>query len=236
MSEDPPLVYLDLALEGLEETLGVPAEQLVRADDRPGPARRARVKVLVAGGPTHLPVERVDCFPGLTTIVSIAAGHDLGIDLDHARSRGIAVASGWSSAPGRRRPRGRFVDSARSGINTGDRLVREGAWYPRRVVPTPSVGNLKVGVVGLGTIGVEFARRMMAFGCSIAWHGPREKDVAWPRVADLHELSVASDVLLVAAPLSDATRGMVDARVIDALGCAAIWSMSGEGHSSTRTP
>lgn len=218
MSEQTALVYLDLELEGLEEALGVPAEQLVRVNDELEPERRERVKVLVTGGPTHLPTERVDSFPGVTTIVSIAAGHD-GIDLDHARSRGIAVASaiGVNAPDVADLAVGSLIALVR-GIVSGDRLVREGGWYPRRVVPTRSVGNLKVGVVGLGTIGEEIARRMVAFGCSIAWHGPRDKDVPWPRVADLCELAAACDVLFVAAPLSDATQHMVGAAVIDALG------------------
>ena len=76
MSDEPPLVYLDLALEGLKEALEISTGQLVRADDHPGPDRRARVKVLVTGGPTHLPIDRVESFPGLTTVVSVAAGHD----------------------------------------------------------------------------------------------------------------------------------------------------------------
>ena len=88
MTAGPPLVYLSLKLKGLEETLGLREDQILRVGDEPGAEERARVRVLVAAGAIHLPIELVESFPNLAVIVSIAAGHD-GIDLDHARARGI---------------------------------------------------------------------------------------------------------------------------------------------------
>lgn len=218
MNDAAPLVYLDLELSGLREALALPEGQCITAADRPTPEQRGQVRVLVTGGPTHLPVERVDSFPNLSLIVSVAAGHD-GIDLGHARSRGIAVASsiGVNAADVADLAAGSLIALVRE-IVAGDRLVREGGWFPRRAVPTRSVGGLRVGIAGFGAIGQEIARRMAAFGCRVEWYGPRPKETPFPRVATLRELAERSDALFVAAHLSPETEGMIDADIIGALG------------------
>lgn len=218
MTAGPPLVYLSIKLRGLEETLGLPEDQILRVGDDPSPEDRARVRVLVAAGAIRLPTELVDSFPNLAVIVSVAAGHD-GIDLDHARARGIQVTSsvGANAPDVADLAVGSLIALVR-GILAGDRLVREGGWRLMRVVPSRSIGALKVGIVGLGMIGQEIARRMEAFGCAVEWYGPRPKQAAWPRVETVEELAARSDALFVAAHLSAETQGMIDARVIAALG------------------
>jgi lactate dehydrogenase-like 2-hydroxyacid dehydrogenase len=54
---------------------------------------------------------------------------------------------------------------------------------------------------------------------TICYHGPRLKDgVAFPYFADLESLARDSDVLVVTCRLTPATRNLVDARVLGALG------------------
>lgn len=215
---DLALVYVDLELAGLDDALGVPPQQLLHASDEPDADQRARVKVLVTGGPLPLPVALVDSFPALATIVSVAAGYD-GIDLAHARSRGIRIGSaiGVNADDVADLAVGSLIALVR-GIVAGDRVVRAGGWLPRRVMPTRSVGSLRAGVVGMGAIGQAIARRVAACGCQVAWHGPRPKDVEWPRTGSLTELARNSEVLFVAAPLVPGTAGMIDAATIAELG------------------
>lgn len=218
MTAEAPLVYLSIKLKGLEEALGLREDQILRVGDDPGPEERERVRVLVAAGAIYLPTELVDSFPNLAVIVSIAAGHD-GIDLDHARERGIQVTSSMgANAPDVADLAVGSLIALVRGIVSGDRLIREGGWHRLRVVPARSIGALKVGIVGLGMIGQEIARRLEAFGCVVEWHGPRPKQVPWPRVDSLHELAERSDALFVAAHLSPETQGIIDARVIAAVG------------------
>ena len=212
------LVWLDIELRGLREVLDLPDGQIVTAADEPDEEKRARVRVFVTGGPIPVANALLDSLPGLKLVVSIAAGHD-GIDLAHCRKRGIRVTSsiGVNAPDVADVAVGSLIALVRQ-IVAGDRLVRDGGWYPRRVAPTRSIGALKVGVFGLGSIGLQIARRIEAFGCAVAWHGPRPKDVTWPRLPSLLALAVTSDVLFVAAPLSDETRRSVNREVIDALG------------------
>lgn len=213
-----PMVYMHLRLAGLDEVLDLPAEQRIAEGDPITAEQRARVRVLVTGGPLPLPTELVESFPDLRLIVSVAAGYD-GVNVEHARARGIMVGSaiGVNAPDVADLAVGSLIALVR-GIVEGDRVVRDGGWYPRRVVPTRSFGALKVGIAGLGTIGLAIAERIEAFGCSIAWHGPRPKAARWPRADSLLDLAVACDALFVAAHLSAETERMIDGAVLEALG------------------
>jgi phosphoglycerate dehydrogenase-like enzyme len=83
----------------------------------------------------------------------------------------------------------------------------------------PLIGRLKgatFGVVGLGRIGLAAARRAAAFDMHVVFYDPylpNGMDLAtgYRRVGSLKELAAISDVLSVHAPLTDETRGMLDA-------------------------
>ncbi len=101
----------------------------------------------------------------------------------------------------------------------GQRLVESGSW--RGWAATQLLGmELRgriLGVVGLGRIGAAVAARARAFGMRIAYHQRTER----PEVAatlgaafvnDLDRLVAMSDVLTLHAPLTPATRHVIDAR------------------------
>ena len=96
--------------------------------------------------------------------------------------------------------------------------------YDRTVVP----GNLEgktVGIVGMGAIGTELARRAKALGCrvlgvrrSFTARGPDAvADEAVPP-ADLDYLLAESDFVVIAAPLTEETRGLIGAAQLQTMG------------------
>ena len=104
-------------------------------------------------------------------------------------------------------------------IAEGDRFVRAGKWPAGPLAPGRDLAGKTCGIVGLGRIGLEIARRAEVFGMTVRWHGPRAKpDVRYPYHADIEELARLSDCLVVICPLAPETRGLVNARVLDALG------------------
>jgi lactate dehydrogenase-like 2-hydroxyacid dehydrogenase len=70
----------------------------------------------------------------------------------------------------------------------------------------------------MGRIGRAIAARAEAFKMTIGWHGPRPKELAWRHYEDLAGLARDSDFLIVACPGGAATRHLVDATVLAALG------------------
>jgi lactate dehydrogenase-like 2-hydroxyacid dehydrogenase len=75
-----------------------------------------------------------------------------------------------------------------------------------------------VGIVGMGRIGKEIARRLEMFGVALAYHGRTDQQLAWRYEPDLAALARDSDILIVVAPGGAETRHLIDARVLDALG------------------
>jgi hydroxypyruvate reductase len=100
----------------------------------------------------------------------------------------------------------------------GDRYVRAGKWPQGPLPPGRDLAGKICGIVGLGRVGRAVAKRVEVLGMKVAYHGPNRKaDVAWPYHADLLELARASDCFVVSCGLTDATRGIIDSKVIEAL-------------------
>jgi lactate dehydrogenase-like 2-hydroxyacid dehydrogenase len=81
------------------------------------------------------------------------------------------------------------------------------------------VHGKRLGIVGLGRIGRELAKRASGFDMRVCYHGPRPKDgVSYAYFADLVQMAMEVDCLAVTCPLTAATRNLIDARVLAALG------------------
>ncbi|MEO6827389.1 MAG: D-2-hydroxyacid dehydrogenase, partial [Microbacteriaceae bacterium] len=99
------------------------------------------------------------------------------------------------------------------------RRQREGVWEHRE---TERVDGAQVMVVGTGSIGRETARLLTAAGLSVSGVGrtAREHDADFGTVYASTELASVvgdCDYVVLIAPLTDATRGMADARVFAAM-------------------
>ena len=94
-------------------------------------------------------------------------------------------------------------------------LQRERTWQPLR---GRELSELTIGIVGYGSIGVEIAQLLQPFGCRIVAtrrHPERGTGDA-PNVelfglGDLAEVLRLSDIVVVAAPLTDETAGLIGA-------------------------
>ncbi|KAJ8565395.1 hypothetical protein K7X08_007971 [Anisodus acutangulus] len=80
------------------------------------------------------------------------------------------------------------------------------------------VGGRKVGIVGLGSIGLKVAKRLEAFGCIISYLSRKKKPVSYPFYCDVHELAAKCDVLVICCALIDQTRHLINKEVLLALG------------------
>ena len=76
-----------------------------------------------------------------------------------------------------------------------------------------------LGIAGLGRIGKAIAKRAEAFGLSIAYYGrSRQDDVAYAYHDSILSLAKAVDTLVLILPGGPATRNLVNAEVLEALG------------------
>ncbi|MPN30681.1 2-ketogluconate reductase [bioreactor metagenome] len=87
-----------------------------------------------------------------------------------------------------------------------------------------------MGIVGLGRIGRAVARRSQAFDMSIAYTGRAPKnDVPYRWCDSVLELAAEVDFLVVCASGGPATRGLIDAEVLQALGPQGVLVNVGRG-------
>ena len=100
-----------------------------------------------------------------------------------------------------------------------ERYLRAGNWPKHGDYQlTPSLRDRTVGIVGMGRIGKAIARRLDAMKVPVVYHSRRPADVAYKHYPNLIEMARAADVLLVIMPGGAATRNLINAEVLDALG------------------
>lgn len=92
------------------------------------------------------------------------------------------------------------------------------------------LGDKKVGVVGLGKIGLEIARRLEAFGCTIFYYSRNIKPfVSYRFHSSVVNLATHSDVLVLCCELNDQTRHIINREVMLALGKGGVIVNVGRG-------
>jgi lactate dehydrogenase-like 2-hydroxyacid dehydrogenase len=178
-----------------------------------------RVRAIVTNGGAGANAELIGALPRAEIIACFGVGVDA-IDLGAARARNIAVTNTPDVLTDDVADLaiGLIIDSVRR-IAQGDRYVRAGHWLSGGLALGTRLWGTKLGIVGLGRIGLATAKRADVFGMAIAYHGPRRKsDVAYPYVADLKALARDSDVLVLTLPGGAGTKHLVDAGVLAALG------------------
>jgi hydroxypyruvate reductase len=176
------------------------------------------VRALVVAGEVPLDRDLVMALPSLGLIACASTGYD-GIDRDWVRSRGLLLTSARmvNDQDVADHAIGCMIMHYR-GLQTGDRLVRNGKWADAPSIVNRSLRSVRVGIVGMGEIGRSVAQKATALGMAVRWWGPNPKEVAWERASSLLELAATSDSLVVTAR-SDATNGgLISSKVIDVLG------------------
>lgn len=181
---------------------------------------RAAVRAVAYQGHHRFGGAEMDLLPALGVIANFGVGYDA-IDVAAASARGVKVSNtpdvlnddvadlavALLLAQGRR-------------IVQGSDWVRSGQWAKKGEMPlNRKVSGGRVGILGLGRIGREIANRLAAFKMEIHYFARSDRDVyGWTFHPDPVSLAYAVDYLVVALVGGPATRGMVSAEVIRALG------------------
>jgi lactate dehydrogenase-like 2-hydroxyacid dehydrogenase len=165
--------------------------------------------------------ELLDAAPDLRIISTMAVGVD-NIDLDACHARGIAVGHTPDVLTDS------TADMAWALLMASSRRIEEaigyvkgghwGRWEPETLLGL-DVSHTTVGIVGMGRIGKKVARRASGFDMEILYtsrssYEDVEQEYGATRVS-LEDLLERSDHVVVCAPLTDETRGMIGR---DALG------------------
>jgi lactate dehydrogenase-like 2-hydroxyacid dehydrogenase len=103
---------------------------------------------------------------------------------------------------------------------TAERYVRAGKWRERGYpLSKATLRNRTVGMVGMGRIGKAIARRLDAMLVPVVYHTRRKAaDLAYRHYPSLIDMARDVDVLMVIVPGGPATKNLIDAQVLAALG------------------
>jgi lactate dehydrogenase-like 2-hydroxyacid dehydrogenase len=193
-----------------------------RLHDRDGPAFAAaapRIRAIAASGESRVGTALMDRLPALEIISVMGVGYD-GIDVEAARQRGVRV----THTPG-------VLDDdvadlayalmlawARQ-VPLADRFVRGGGWLQGALPLGRRVSGARLGLVGMGRIGQAIARRAGAFGMAVSYTARAAKpELPYVYLPTPVTLAAQCDFLVVITPGGSATRHLIGADVLRALG------------------
>jgi D-3-phosphoglycerate dehydrogenase len=177
------------------------------------------IRAVATRGEIGASAELMRALPRLEIVSCYGVGTDA-IDLAHAKASGIRVTN---------TPDVLTADVADIGVGLllavarqipqADRYVRDGRWRSANMQLVTRVHGKQVGIVGMGRIGVEVAKRLAAFDCPIAYFDVAHRsDLPYTFVSDLIALAEQSEFLIVTLAGGASTQGIINADVLRALG------------------
>ncbi|KAK2650483.1 hypothetical protein Ddye_017972 [Dipteronia dyeriana] len=173
------------------------------------------IQAMLCTGFAMVTLEILRPLPSLRLVVSASSGvHH--INLPECRRRGIAVTNSGNaySDDCADATVGLLIEVWRK-VSAADRYVRQGLWMSRGDYAHGSkLGGKRIGIVGLGKIGLEVAKRLKPFGCTILYNSKKEKPaVSYTLYPKICQLSANSNALIIFCGLTDQTRQMIDRQV-----------------------
>lgn len=179
----------------------------------------AAIQAVASSSRNGVDAALIDALPALRLVAHFGVGYD-NVDAAHAAAKGVAV----SNTPDvltdcvADLAIAMLVDVAR-GLTAGDRYVRRGQWLQAPMALATKASGKRLGILGLGRIGLAIARRAEGFGMAIRYHNRKPlAGTAYGYEPTVKALAQASDFLVIATSGGSATRGLVSREVLDALG------------------
>ena len=192
-----------------------------RIDDVPAFLAREghAIAHVLTDGHNGVPRAWMDALPALKLISNYGVGYDA-IDVGLAGERGVLV----THTPGVLSDEVAttalmLMLACYRNLLASDAFVRDGSWPEKRhMALSRSADHRRVGILGLGRIGLALARKLEPFHAEISYHNRTRRDVPYRYCPDLEKMAADAEVLFVVTPGGSETHGIVNRDVIDALG------------------
>ena len=200
------------------------AEMEVWRDELPPPYEVLLEKVKDVDGLLSLLGDRVDttlmdAAPKLKVISNLAVGYD-NIDITGATKRGIQVGNtpGVLTETTADIAFALLMATARRVVEA-DRHVRKGQWktWGPMILLGQDIHHATLGIIGLGRIGIEVAKRARGFNMNVLYHDivrnseETERQLGVKYISELNELLSTSDFISVHVPLLPGTHHLIGA-------------------------
>jgi D-3-phosphoglycerate dehydrogenase / 2-oxoglutarate reductase len=183
---------------------------------------------------TKVNSKTIDAGKDLKLIIRAGAGYNT-IDIDYAKEKGIAV----SNCPGMNSLA--VAELAMAFILSIDRRIyhnvrdfRAKKWNKKEYSKADGIYGKTIGIVGLGHIGREVAKRAGTFGMDLLGYDPFLKDEEFKKLNiekydDLYKLAKDSEIITVHLPENNDTRGLFDSKFFQSMQDNAIFVNTSRG-------
>lgn len=182
-----------------------------------------RIRAIATRGRQKTDAALIARLPRLEIISNFGVGYD-SIDVPAAVSRGIVI----TNTPDVLNEEvadftvGLLLSTIRE-LPQADRFLRDGKWLHGAYALTQTLRDRTIGMVGMGRIGQAIAKRIAAFGVPIVYHSRKpQAGVSYKYYADLKSMASDVDTLIAIVPGGAATRHMINAEILAALGSRGI--------------
>ncbi len=176
-------------------------------------------EVLVISGGSKVKKDYLDRMPNLKQISVFGVGYD-GVDVSLAKSRKIMV----THTPNVMKDDvadtalSLLLNCARQFVEA-HKFIEDERWLKSSMPLTTSLLGMKVGIVGLGRIGKEIARRFLACRCEIAYTARhKHEDCDFTYFSNLKDLALWAQALILIMPLTEENFHIVNMDILKALG------------------
>ncbi|MGJ8454212.1 D-2-hydroxyacid dehydrogenase [Pseudothermotoga sp. U03pept] len=172
-----------------------------------------QIEVLIVRSATKVTRELIEEGKKLKIIGRAGVGLD-NIDVAAAKEKGIKVLNtpGASAISVAELTFGLMLSAARH-IARGTIDLKNGLWSKKELEGFELFGKT-LGVIGLGMIGKEVAKRAIAFGMTVVAYDPLVSSFEGVKMVNLDELYTVSDFITLHVPLTENTKHMINTQSI----------------------
>jgi len=174
----------------------------------------------------------MDALPKLEIVASFGVGYD-SVDAAHAGRHGVMVTNTPDvlTEEVADTAMGLLINTVRE-LSRAEAYLREGRWVSEGPYPLTraTLRGRRAGIFGMGRIGQAIAKRLEAFGLSVAYHNRRPVEgLAYDYHQTLVSLAEGVDTLISVVPGGASTMKAVDMTVLKALGPDGVFINIGRG-------
>jgi len=223
MASKPLILQRDPGLENFYKVI-VRFGEIGRLSDQPDPLAYARehagtIRAMYCAGTLPNLPGLIEALPNLGMICSLSAGYE-GLPVDLCKERGIIICnSSGSNADDVADTAVTHVLAQQMKLLSKHNAILSGVFEGGLRNIRRSLMETRIGIVGLGAIGLCTAQRLAPHGCDIAWWGPRDKPgTPFRYEPSLKALADWCHILVITGRADHSNRHMIDKEIIGAVG------------------
>ena len=177
-------------------------------------SRVPEAEVILIRSKTKVTKEYIDGAPKLKLVIRGGVGLD-NVDLVYAKEKGITVHNtAAASSIAVAELAFTLMISITNHVTKADKSMHEGMWLKKEMKRT-ELYLKTLGIIGMGRIGTELAKRAIAFGMKVVAYDPfvQSSDFAEmkPTMKDVFQVS---DYVSLHLPLTDETKGLINSETL----------------------